>query len=216
MNKYLKFSLIAAAALALAGRVSAVPTLMISDGTTTYTIADGAVGDANGSTDAVTFIGTVGVWTVNVTTGIVSGTNQLPTLDLNSVDMSSGAGTLYIYFSADGFGPSSGGVTASVGGTTSGTTSFKTAYSASDLLFRGSLLTGQTFTGPAFSGTAGSAIAVEGLYSLTELAVITHTGSGTTSFDMTVSVPDSGTTVMLLGAALTALGLFARSRKQAA
>jgi len=64
---------------------------------------------------------------------------------------------------------------------------------------------------------------------LTETVVLTAIGSEIVAFDATLStvsgspvangnppssVPDSGVTLVLLGAGLTALGLFARLRKQ--
>src|SRR5215831_7491863 len=61
----------------------AVPQLRLSDGTTTVT--------ATGSGGVVTFSGSIGVFTLNVTTGISDGVRSM---DLNSIDVSAGAGQL--------------------------------------------------------------------------------------------------------------------------
>jgi hypothetical protein len=217
MKTPLKCLLFAAMLAAIAGKASAVPTLWITDGTAvnSFQIADGSAADSSSTAGVVTYIGSFGVWNVSVSTGLVGGTAEQPTIDLNSVDSSTGAGTLYIYYSANGFGPSSGSLNVAVGGTTTGSASFYTAVNSSDVLFSGTKITGQgPFVGPAFSGLAAGSVSFAAPYSLTELAVITHRSAGVTSFDMNAAVPDSGTTLMLLGAALTGLGLFGRSRKR--
>ena len=105
MKNSKKFVLVAASICALAlgaDRVNAVPTLTLFDGTTTITITDGSGLDANAAVGAVTFSGRIGVWDVNVSTGItkpVIGSSTVPMMDLNSVDHSTGAGTLTITFS---------------------------------------------------------------------------------------------------------------------
>jgi len=86
---------------------------------------------------------------------------------------------------------------------------------AANVLFTGTLITTQgPFTGPAFSDLASAPVSFGAPYSLSGIAVIRHTSGGTTSFDMSTSVPDGGTTVLLLGAGLMGLTLVSRSRKR--
>jgi hypothetical protein len=57
-------------------------------------------------------------------------------------------------------------------------------------------------------------VAGGGPYSLTEDIVITQTGAGGTTGDVILSVPDSGTTLMLLGAGLSVLGFAGSIRRR--
>src|SRR5690349_21157865 len=87
--------------------VEAGPTLTLTaDGAPVVSCADGAACDQNALAGVVTFIGTVGAFTVNVTTGEskpLLGNN--PIFDLNSVDTQTGGGnhSLRIQFSDTGF-----------------------------------------------------------------------------------------------------------------
>jgi hypothetical protein len=219
MKNLLKYVVLGGAITAFTGMAYAIPTLWLTDGTAanSFKIADGSALDANPLPNVVTYIGSVGsIWSVNVSTGIIGGTAAQPTLDFSSVDMSIGAGTLYAYFSADGFGPTIGSLSSAVGGTTTnGDVTFRTAVNAANVLFTGTLITTQgPFTGPAFSDLASAPVSFGAPYSLSGIAVIRHTSGGTTSFDMSTSVPDGGTTVLLLGAGLMGLTLVSRSRKR--
>lgn len=83
-------AVVAVAVLALAAApVRATPlTLTLTDGSNTVTVQDGAMGDSNGTNGAVTWNGSLGVWIVNVTTGVgypVLGSPSWPILDLNTV-----------------------------------------------------------------------------------------------------------------------------------
>jgi hypothetical protein len=70
----------------------------------------------------------------------------------------------------------------------------------------------------AFSGSPTSApIVNEGPFAITEQVTITHTGAGiTTGNALLTTVPDSGTSVLLLGLGLTTLGFVARTRQRLA
>jgi hypothetical protein len=213
----------AGALLLLSGPAAqAVPTLRLSDGITTVTVADGAFNDMTAAVGAVTFSGAIGVWTVNVSTGASDpalGTPTSPSMDINSLDISGGAGTLTIWFSDDFFGPTSSGVSASIGGTINNkpgsSLTYKTYADGSNTLFAETLLlTSQSFTSGAFSGDASGGLPSDPYpapYSLTQKLVITHAGAGATSFDATLMVPDGGSTVALLGFAL--LGIEGLRRK---
>jgi hypothetical protein len=120
-----------------------------------------------------------------------------------------------VAFSDDNFGPSAGTVVAAIGGTTVGTIVYKTFVDAANVLFGGVVLTAQGPFGPgAFSGTATGALALPADFSLTQAATIHHSGKGNTSFNATLTVPDAGSTVALLGCALVGVeGLRRKFRK---
>ena len=74
------------------------------------------------------------------------------------------------------------------------------------------------YTGTGFMGFFGDVAYTtehpdDAPYSLTQIVSLTHTKAGTTSFDAVLTVPDGGSTLMLLGSALALLG-FMRSRKK--
>ena len=97
MKRYL-LGLAVALAILLTGMMNsayAILTISITQGATTFIVADGSALDMSGAAGVVTFIGNVGSFSVNVSTGIskpVVGSPTFPQLDLNSVDVSSGAG----------------------------------------------------------------------------------------------------------------------------
>lgn len=187
------------AVILCAGSAYAVPTLVINSGTATVTITDGSGLDANGLSGDVTYIGSVGGWTINITTGVI-GVN--PTMDVNSQDLNSGSSDpLTITFSDPTqlvTGPA--GFSALLGTTSLGGT---ITY---NVLVDGSPVA--TILGPSGSATGSLS---SGSHVLAEQVILD--GPGTTQFDASLTVPDAGTTVMLLGVSLTALGFFGRSRK---
>jgi VPDSG-CTERM motif len=206
MKNSTKYLLALSAIVGTVGTVSAIPTLTLSDNLgDSVTIVDGGSNDANSSAGAVTFIGALGVWNLNVTTGLSS--NDPATLDLNSVDNATAAGVLTLTFSDTGF-TTLGNAATSIGGTTglTNTVDFSTWSGAT------SLTTG-SFGGTSFSGDAASNAQLWGTYGLTEVVTITSTGKGTTSFDAALSVPDSGMTALLLGLGILVIAGVARRFK---
>jgi len=208
--------------IGLTASAYAVPTLWITDGTNSVVISDQGAGDVSSVLGQVTWTGSIGNWNLNVDTGITYpalGTLVFPQLDLAFVAGSNGSGgTLWIEFSADGFGPSSGTSAASIGGTTDGTVAAWTGGGTSNALFDSSTVLEDfgTFGGPSFSGSLiGGVVTNAGPYSLTEVIKITHGGSAITSGDLKLSVPDGGATALLLGLGLLGVGVFARRRKGA-
>lgn len=204
------------------GIAQAIPTLFLDDGAGHHvTVADGAANDASSDPGVVTFNGALGVWTINVSTGISD--SPVPFIDLNSIDRSKSAGTLTIWFSDTGFNKA-GGAQTQIGGTTTGSVTFASWWDPQNRLFAGLLAPGipltpsTTYSTRSFSGDAFAPGSVDGVYSLTEMLKIKHRGSATSSFDALITVPDSGTSVALLGTAI--LGVFglasARRRSRSA
>lgn len=219
MKKFYHSILLAIGIAGLTQFAQALPTLRIFDGTTTVTITDNAAGDSVAAPGQVAWIGSIGNFTLNVhvgTTFPVIGSLANPMLDLSFNTVSNGAGgTLVISFSADGFGPTNGSAAALIGGTTIGSVTYRTYGGTNNTLFSTSnLLTTQgPFTTPAFSGAvAGGTVNNQGPYALTQQITITHTGAGQTTGDALLSVPDSGTSVLLLGVGLMGLAALSRFR----
>jgi hypothetical protein len=228
--KYRKSSIaIASAAILAVGTqfAGAVPTMTISDGTTTITITDGLLGDANAATGAVTFVGAVGAWTINVDTGTTMpalGTPTFPHMSLNFstvsnltvADILAGNGTLTVMFSEIGFGPLQPGAhyETNVGGTTEGTVTSTTLLDGGNALWGlgGTVIESGTHSTASYNqdtnapGNAGSP------FSLTKTITITHAAGNLTSGGKTVTaaVPDGGTTLALLGGSLLGLGTLRR------
>jgi hypothetical protein len=208
MKKQLIKGLAAAAAVLCVTSAYSVPTLRISDGVNPdVVVTDGGAGDSNPLVGAVTWIGSIGVWVLNVDTGVtkpILGSATDPHMDLNYVVSSTGAGTMVISFSDDGF-TYSGALTDHWGGTTSGT-------SINRVLENGqSTGIGMGPFGPgAFSGTTSGTIDLVPTDVLTLQVAITHTGSGPSSGDKEITVPEGGMTLTLLGSALVGIGFLRR------
>jgi len=210
--------LVAAGVLGLAGAPSAhgVPTLSISDGL-------GHTLNLSSSSGGITYTGTLGNFSLNITSGVATGDALLPGLNFSAT----GSGILTIMFSNTSFGTLAGSISSQISGQTSGITVFGTFADAGNSLFGNSTLlsVGGPFRG-AFSGTAPATFAVPGPFSLTEKIVIVQSVSGTTSFGTTIkdpvvtvpivptvpvpTVPDAGATAPLLGLALLGIGLARR------
>ncbi len=219
--------------VAVATSTYAIPTLFLSDGVgDTVEIAENSPLNLDSSVPgAVAWTGSVGVWNLNVSTGVSSGTGTSPNFDLNSIDAiipatSPGVSpaitpsyTLYVWFGDVGLGATSGNFLATIGGTTVGSVTYNTYEddSGDDALFSQYLgLTSQSFDTTPFSGSQLSGSEFLPLpYSLSQEVIITQTGSGATSFDATlgVEVPEGGMTLVLLGSSLIALWAFGRLHK---
>src|SRR5579864_1474303 len=212
------YASVAAAALSVgvAAPSHAMLILKVSDGITTDTVMD------VGNTGAANFSGSIDAFDFNVVTGTsmpLIGTAMLPTLDLNSVDITSGSGsggTLTFNFTdTDYIGGT--GITHfldSVGGTLSGAGS---SYSVTTFMDCGNTpfgtgteLTSQTFTGSSFSGGQDAFVSsCSGNYSLTQLASLTLPGGSIYSGDSHLAVPEPAT-IALFGAGLIGFGFALR------
>jgi len=201
MKNILK-TILAVAALISAGSVYAVPTLTISDGTTTITVMDNMAGGSNPLPGVVTWIGAIGLWNINIDSGFtkpaVGGVTN-PHMDLAFSANSIAAGTLTLFFSDSGFNASGTGVD-TIGGTQdNGTVTDCIQKNGMNVLVIGPL------KGSPFSGTAMGNITLVPTDVLALGVYIHHTAAGLTTGDKDYVVPDGGSTVALLGVALAGI-----------
>lgn len=204
MNYTKRTILLGATVAGLCATAHAIPTLTIDDGVNTpIVISDNGAGDLFSSDGWVTWGGTIGDWILNVDTGVTKpavGSVTQPVMDLHFIAQSAAAGTLTLTFSEDGF-DSTGGIRDLIGGTTSGLV-WDNVYKGTELL----VASGPLGSG-AFSDTSYGSVSLAPSDIFSVQVIIQHDGAGLTSGDKEVSVPDGGTTVMLLGGALSIFGL---------
>lgn len=189
---------------------NAAPTLYLSDGTTTVTCADGAACDSASAANVVAYIGAVGIFDINVSTGVGNLASPVNLMDLISLNMSvlGGTGALTIKFSDTDY-TNVGMIGVEWGGAVSGALGVTGAayYGLSNLLFEQSGLIGAEgpFTGGAFAASFDGATPTSGPYSLTQVITISATGAGNYSGNMELLIPEPGALALvavgLLGAA---------------
>jgi hypothetical protein len=171
----------------------------------------------------VYYVGSLGEWIINVTTGVTANSG-LPVIDLNSINVtnvtSGNAGNLTISLSQNDYtGPSDGSFLLSLGGVTGGTTTFSAYLDTSNTLFGTSYLLGSF--GPlsgAFSGILNSPATSPGPYALTLVANISHPQTSSawsivgTSFNFEAKLPEPAS-IILLGSGLVLVCLVGWKRK---
>ena len=230
-----RFTTLLTAAMAMAlivgtsTRAEATAALRLFDGTTTITIQDQQpvggvppIGDFNPLVGGVTWIGTLGLWSLNVSTGTtypILGSIAAPEMDLNSVNTSSAPATLTISFTQTDF-TGVGGAELSVGGTqtTCGagcTINYSAFWSASNAQFATTTPIGAPLASgatPAFALSGGGAVPGPGPYSLTQVVTITRGAAGATSFDAHLRVPEPAS-MALFGLGMLGFGIASRRRR---
>jgi hypothetical protein len=216
------------AALLFAGSVSAAPVLRLStsQGLTTGAIADGSGLDVNPLAGAVTFVGPLGAWVANVTTGIGSPLLPPPALDLNSVNLSTfgvgafpgGGGSITIELSEQNFTLGAAAQLVNflgeIGGTlgAGGQIDYALYVDDANALFAQSQLVGMgsTSTTP-FADSFSALRAVTDTFSMTLVVTIQHPdGVRNTSFDFAARVVPEPGTLLLLGLGIVGLALVRR------
>ncbi len=200
-------SLIAAFA-AVVPQAQAATIIELSDGIAPpVLVVDGGAGDLSAAAGVVVFSGSVGVFDVNVTTGLsfpLLGSSTAPVLELNSVNVSSsGVGTLTIKFTTTGYtGPlPTGTANLFAGGTTNGSASISSYIDLTDAPFGTGILTG-IVSSPApgdFSGNDSSVGLLSSPYSASIIATVVHNDPGdVTSFGAEYSiVPEPGSIALI-------------------
>jgi hypothetical protein len=198
----------------------------------------GNAADLNPAAGAVTFVGPLGAWNINITTGLGSVVLGGPAMDLSSVNVSTigslvppappvgGAGTsLEIKLSENNLNIGAAmqvlNFLGSIGGTADGRISWSMYVDDSNALFGLSQLIGMgTFTGAndaPFSDLLNTMRAVSDTFSMTLRVVIEHgDGIANTSFNFSGAalrgVPEPGT-LLVLGAGMLLLA-FVRLRQR--
>ena len=217
-TKLIILSIVALAVGALAPTAHADMYLKMTDGTTTFTVMDNSFHDQDTTVGVITFAsfasGPIGVWDINVTTGLSKPYYPASPakMDLNSVNANStGSGTLEIWLTDQDFSlAQDAALISSWGGTTNGTVSLTQTFDPDNNLYGtgGSAISTPVSTqGPgAFSDVMTVAVPADPSFSLTEYVSITHSGRGTTSFNAESVIPVPGAVLLgILG--LSAAGI---------
>jgi len=207
--------MVGAALLGMTSIVSAVPTLSITDGV-------GPVQTVLGVGGVASFNGTIGVWTLVITTGLTKpalGSATAPAMDIAIQATSSTGGSLWISYSDTGF--TGNGLIAS---TISGHVVQGAQESVGMVVYgnTANVVGGLNANGTALNaGAAIATVPVQGMpilagangnlpstnpYALTDIISLSSQGATTASIDGGfTTVPDGGMTMAMLGLGLVAV-----------
>jgi hypothetical protein len=198
---------LAQATSATAGTIS----LQLSSGATVVTVTDGGLGDLNPFADAITYIGSVGSWFFNSTTGVGEGLIGPATMDVSSSNYAIGAtDPLVISLTQTGVTAPATSFAMDFGGTMSfGSVAYSAYADDSNTPFGLSQLIGALgpFGTPSFAGSTSGSVFVTSPYSLTQVLTIQSARGGLTQYTGDAHLePEIGTQQVPEPASLTLLG----------
>jgi len=197
-SKLIKLSIIGAVIAFVGSSVlvqAQTAAIELISGGTSIVVQDNGAGDTSPTIGDIQWNGSINGWTIVVTTGDskpLLGSPGSPQMDLSVTSATPGLGSLTVKFTDTGFTLLNGAI-------------------ISNPLYSGSgSETASVLVDPTnnqFGGSPATVTPASGPYSITIVDVFSV---GTISADQRVAVPDGGMTVLLLGAALTGLGLLKR------